>query len=309
VRRDDVREWGTGVFAEAESRWSPQVRTVVGARADGYVFDVQGDNTLNNGRRTAGILSPKASLIVTPHANLELYASGGFGFHSNDARGTTIAVDPASGAAATRVDPLVRSRGAEFGLRLAAVDGLRTTLSVWGLDLASELLFVGDAGATEPAAASRRTGITLANFYRPLPSVSIDADISFARARLQGVPQGESRIPGALENVIAAGLTWNAPAHSVFGAIRVRHFGAYPLIESNSQRARATTLINADAGVRLVRGLMLQATLLNVLNSRAADIQYFYPSRLPGEAAGGIDDVHFHPVEPRQLRASLGWAF
>ena len=309
VRADDVRQVGTGVFIESESRWTPQFRSVVGARADGYLFDVDGDRPENAGRRAAGIVSPKASLIFTPNSSSEFYVSGGFGFHSNDARGTTIRVDPATGDPAQRVDPLVRSRGGEVGLRVAPVQGLRTTLSVWALTLDSELLFVGDAGATEPTTESRRSGITLANFYRPTSSLSLDADVSFARARLVGVPSVESRIPGALENVVAAGITWSPAVGGLYGALRVRHFGAYPLAEDNGARAQSATLLNADAGIRLMRGVRLQATVLNVLNSRAADIQYFYASRLAGEPGSGVDDVHFHPVEPRQLRASLGWAF
>ncbi len=309
VRADDVTQWSTGVFVESESRWTSMFRSVLGARADGYRFAVDGDRRENAGRRLAGIVSPKASLILTPSATSEYYLSGGVGFHSNDARGTTIMVDPASGDPAARVNPLVRSRGAEVGARLAPVPGLRTTLSLWALALDSELLFVGDAGATEPTTASRRSGVTLANFYRPVPSLSLDLDVSLARARLRDVPANASRIPGALENVVAAGVTWTPPKGGLFGAVRVRHFGAYPLVEDNSARADRTTLVNADAGVRLPRGLRLQATLLNVLNSRGSDIQYFYASRLRGEASEGTSGVHVHPVEPRQVRASLGWAF
>jgi hypothetical protein len=86
----------------------------------------------------------------------------------------------------------------------------------------------------------------------------------------------------------------------------VRHFGAYPLLEDNSVRATAATLVNADAGF-LFTGLRLRVTALNLLNSRANDIQYYYPSRLRGEAGEGTSDVHFHPVEPRQVRVSLSW--
>jgi len=137
-----------------------------------------------------------------PTTSTELYLSGGFGFHSNDARGTTITVNPATGEPASRVDPLVRSRGAETGLRTSLLNGLRTTVSAWTLDLDSELLFVGDAGLTEPSSASRRRGITFANFYRPTRLLAIDADVSFARARFTGTPASESHIPGALENVV-----------------------------------------------------------------------------------------------------------
>ena len=308
VREDRVVESGTGLFVDAESRWKPWLRTVFGLRGDAYSFEVRSDRPENSGVRTAAIASPKASLILTPSAATELYLSGGFGFHSNDARGTTITVDPSTGDSVSRVDPLVRSRGAELGFRVTPWSGMRTTISVWQLSLDSELLFTGDGGSTEPSAASRRSGITLANFYRPVAPLSIDADFSLARARFTGVPNGENRIPGALERVLAAGASWN-PESGVFVALRLRHFGAYPLVETNGRRAGATTLINADGGYSLGSGARIQVSVLNLFDSHAYDIQYFYTSRLQGEPAGGIDDVHYHPIEPRQARASVQWAF
>jgi hypothetical protein len=305
VREDQVSETGTGVYVEAQSRWRPWLRTTLGVRGDAYTFDVTSDRTENSGRRSAAIASPKASLVFAPTATTELYLSGGLGFHSNDARGTTITVDPATGDPAQRVDPLVRSRGAEVGVRANPVPGWRSTLAVWALDLDSELLFVGDGGTTEPSDKSRRSGVTLASFYRPVPHLSLDADISFAHARFGGVEPGADHIPGALENVLAAGATW-AGKTGPFGVLRVRHFGSYPLVEDNSVRATATTLVNASVGYPL-GGMRVQASVLNLLDARASDIQYYYASRLPGEAPSGAADVHFHPVEPRQLRISLGW--
>ena len=307
VRQDDVTEWGSGVYVEAESRWRPWFRSIVGVRGDFYTFDVDANIPENSGHRTAAIASPKASLVFTPTAGTELYLSGGLSFHSNDARGTTITVDPETGEPADQVDPLVRSRGAEVGVRTTPLEGWRSTLSLWTLGLDSELLFVGDAGITEPSAASRRRGVTWANFYRPIPQLVLDLDVSFARARFDGVPDGEDHIPGALENVVAAGATWSTPGQGVFGAVRLRHFGSYPLIEDNSVRATATTLFNADIGYQLASGLRFQVSLLNLFDTRASDIQYYYASRLEGEPAEGINDVHFHPVEPRQVRAMLSW--
>jgi hypothetical protein len=49
--------------------------------------------------------------------------------------------------------------------------------------------------------------------------------------------------------------------------------------------------------------------VLNLLDSRDNDITYFYASRLPGEPAEGVDDIHFHPLEPRQLRVTVRYAF
>jgi outer membrane receptor protein involved in Fe transport len=307
VREDQVREWGSGLYLVAESRWRPWFRSVVGVRGDVYLFDVSGDIAANAGTRTAGIVSPKASLAFAPSPATELYLSGGLGFHSNDARGTTITIDPITGEPADRVDPLVRSRGAEIGLRATPVAGWRSTLALWALNLDSELVFIGDGGATEPSAASRRRGVTWANFYRPIPQVAIDFDVSVARARFDDVPAGEDHLPGALERVVAGGITLSSAPFGPFGALRLRHFGSYPLVGDNSVRATATTLLNADAGYRLASGIRLQISVLNLLNARHADIQYYYASRLQGEPAGGVDDVHFHPVEPRRVRAVLAW--
>ena len=306
VRQDDLTESGTGIYLEAESHWTQHVRSVLAVRADAYTFSVASDNTANSGVRTDAIASPKASLIYAPSDRVELYVSGGLGFHSNDARGTTITVDPSSGDKARRVDPLVRSRGTEVGVRATPLNGFRTTLSAWALELDSELLFVGDGGTTEPSDKSRRAGVTIANFYRPTDKLAIDADVSFARARFAHVASNATHIPGALENVVAAGVTWGAAARGPFGALRLRHFGSYPLVEDNSVRATATTLLNGDAGFQL-SSVRVQLSVLNLLNSRARDIQYFYASRLAGEPPGGVEDVHFHPVESRQLRLAVRW--
>ena len=42
---------------------------------------------------------------------------------------------------------------------------------------------------------------------------------------------------------------------------------------------------------------------------KASDIEYYYTSRLKGEPAAGIADVHFHPVEPRRVRLTLAADF
>jgi hypothetical protein len=304
VREDAVTESGNGLFVEAESRWRPWFRTTIGARGDAYWFDVTSDRAANSGRTSAGLLSPKASLVFSPSSASEVYVSGGLGFHSNDARGTTITMDPVSGAPAERVDPLVRSRGGEIGLR-ANAGTWRSTLAVWALDLDSELLFIGDGGATEPTDGSRRQGVTWANFHRPIPRLSLDADVSLARARFTGVTAGEDHVPGALERVISGGATWDSPS-GIFGALRLRHFGSYPLIEDNTVRATATTLLNASAGI-LFNEVRVELTVLNLLDRKANDIQYYYASRLPGEGVDGVQDIHFHPVEPRQLRLALRW--
>ena len=64
---------------------------------------------------TSGIASPKASFVFGPWHKTEYFVNDGYGFHSNDARGVTIKVDPKTGDAVDPATPLVRSTGAELG--------------------------------------------------------------------------------------------------------------------------------------------------------------------------------------------------
>jgi len=148
TRSDHIVETSLGVYAENSTRWTPWFRSVAGVRADTYRFRVNGDNAANAGTVTATIANPKLGLIFGPWVKTEFYVNGG-GFHSNDARGTTITVDPKSGSAVDKVTPLVRSRGFELGVRSVWLPGLQTSLSLYRLDFDSELVFVGDAGTTE----------------------------------------------------------------------------------------------------------------------------------------------------------------
>lgn len=307
VRDDTVHETSVGMYYQNQTQWLPKVRTVVGLRGDVFRFHVNSNLAVNSGEKAAAIFSPKLGLIVGPWAQTEFYLNGGFGFHSNDARGTTITVDPSTGDPAGRVDPLVRTRGAEIGVRSTWIPGLNSTLAFWYLHLGSELLFVGDAGITEPSRQSQRYGVEWANFYKVLSWLTLDVDLSYSRARfLQSDPAGQD-IPGAIALVIASGVAVNLPS-GVFGSLRARYFSPRPLIEDNSVRSKSTTVFNLEAGYKY-KNWLAQVDVLNLFNSQDHDIDYFYVSRLPGEPADGVADVHLHPVEPRTVRFSLAYTF
>src|SRR5690606_11943005 len=156
-----------------------------GIRADRYQFDVTADNPVNSGYGSDSLLSPKAGAILGPWLGTEVYLNAGAGFHSNDARGAVITVDPATGAPVERATPLVRAKGAEVGLRTSRLRGLHSTVSLWYLGLDSELLFAGDAGTTEAGGPSRRVGLEWTNDARLAPWLTVDADLAFSRARFR----------------------------------------------------------------------------------------------------------------------------
>ena len=115
-------------------------------------------------------------------------------------------------------------------------------------------------------------------------------------------------MPGALDRVISGGVTVE-PTRQVFGSIRLRHFGARPLIEDASVTSLPTTVWNGEIGYALSPQARLVVEAFNLFDATAPDIEYFYASRLPGEPDQGFEDVHTHPALPRSLRITLQLSF
>jgi hypothetical protein len=304
IREDAVKQASYAAFASVDTRWTSWLRSEIGARADFYDFDVDSSLAVNSGSASDSIVSPKLSLTFGPWRQTELFLNAGRGFHSNDARGTTITVDPNDGAIqARRVDALVRAKGSEIGVRSAPIRGLQLSASLWRLELDSELLFVGDGGTTEPSRPTRRSGLELGAYYAPFEWLIIDADLAFSKPRFTDDDSTGDRIPGAVERVASIGVALNH-SRGWFGGARLRYLGPAALIEDNSVRSKSTTLVNLEGGYRFSKRLSARMGLFNVFDSRGNDITYFYESQLPGEAAP-VADIHFHPVEPRTWRAGV----
>ena len=306
VREDEVDQLSVGLFYEGEFFITEAFRAILGLRNDYYLFDVESDLAANSGDEKDYLLSPKASLIYTLNEQLEFYLSGGFGFHSNDARGATITVDPVSGDQVDRVDPLVQSTGAEIGARFTWNDELNSSLALWWLELDSELLYVGDAGTTEPSIGSERYGVEIANYFRPFKWLTLDLDLAFTESELENGDE----IPGALSTVISSGVTAVSEI-GFFVSLRGRYFGPRYLVEDGSAESGSSLLFNLRTGYNVNEKLRIELDVLNLFDSNDDDITYYYESRLSelSEPAGGVADRHFHPIEPRSLRAAVTYRF
>jgi outer membrane receptor protein involved in Fe transport len=311
VRQDFVRETSGGVFAETEVAIAPWLKVLTGARYDHYFFNVVSDNPANSGRDDAGRISPKLSAVFGPWWRTEFFANFGLGFHSNDARGVTTTVDPKSGERVSKVTPLVGSQGEEIGVRTQIVPDVQASLALWRLDLDSELLFTGDAGTTEPSRASRRQGVELSARWQPMRWLLFDLDFAWSRARFT-TPDPDpavtgNHIPGAIETALSAGVTlhqlsaWTASAY-------VRYFGPRPLIEDDSVRSTASTIVNAQVSYDPTNAVRFTLDVYNLFNAQVDDIAYYYTSRLLTEAAP-VAGIHFHPAEKRSIRFTTAVRF
>ena len=302
VREDGVRQTLAGVYAENEIGWTPWLRSVVGLRADQLEARVVSHlQASNSGSASATRMSPKFSLVLGPWQKTAFYFNAGRGFHSNDARGVTAHVDPRSGQALEPVTAMAGSRGHEIGLQSHLIANLQTSLAIWQLALDSELVYVGDAGNTEAGRASRRTGIEWTQHWTPSSQFWLDGSLAWTRPRyVDGALAGAS-IPNAVQKLAHLSLTWrHAAAWS--GSLGVRYIGAAPLVEDNSVRSSSSVTANLRIQHTVSHDLDLALDVLNLTNRQNNDISYYYTSRLAGEPAAGVADVHVHPAEPRTLR-------
>jgi outer membrane receptor protein involved in Fe transport len=348
IRSDAVQEGSVGVFAQNTLHWTDWLRTNVGWRGDFYQTSVNSFFTpANSGNANAFIGSPKFGVVLGPFARTEFFINAGDGFHSNDARGVTITESPTNGSPLQASPFLVKTRGAEVGLRTKIIPKLESSISLFLLDSASEILFSGDAGDTEASRPSRRYGIEWTNDYRPLSWLSLEGDIAVTHARfrgddpdraalyasLAGFPAAQignapgNYIPGAPNVIASAGIRLGEKT-GWFSALRYRYFGPRPLTEDNAFVSPATGLLNGQLGYRFDNGWRVQLDAFNILNSRSDQITYAYGSLLKSDslfamcfpAAGaptapssvcqnGVMDRVLHPVEPLAIRLTIAGQF
>lgn len=309
TRVDAIDETSLAIFAQSDIQLTAKLRTHLGLRHDYLQVDVRSDLAPNSGDASDGMTNVKGGLSYSINDQLETYLNLGQGFHSNDARGATIVVDPVSGEMTDPVDLLSRSQGAEVGAKLFDSKRYSISASLWHLELDSELLFVGDAGNTEASRASERSGVEVASYFWFAQGWSVDTELAWTRSRFTGNEIEEGKyVDGSLPFVASAGISYAPAATGFHGALRYRHFAARVLDSFDQHQADATHVVNLGLGYRWQQW-SVGLDILNLFDSADHDIDYLYPSRLPGEADEGVEDLHFHPVEPRSLRLRLQASF
>ncbi len=332
-----VVESNGAVYFENNTKWNPVVRTVLGLRADAFTFDVKDkmlnpDNSCdinsdpfgcNTGSKNAKKFNPKLGVVLGPWARTAFFLNAAEGYHSNDARGVTRSGEDPNTPPAT---PLVRAKSGEVGVRSTPVSNWSTSLAVFLLKLENELVFTGDAGATEVNGATTRTGVEWSNMFRFTDWLSGDLNASFTRARFDSADPGGDDvgcgdgadagfpcanapnyigryIPNSPTGVLDAGLNMALPS-GFFGNLRARYFGQAPLVEDNSIKASAYTTFDLGVGYTQPKEWRIAVDVFNILDKKWNDITYYYATRLPGET-NTVPDYVVHSGVPRTIRATF----
>lgn len=310
----DVKEWIGSGYAQTGVHLTSWLRVNAGVRFDSINFDVVNNNPANTGKASDTLISPKGALVFGPWAKTEFFINAGQGFHSNDARGATQTIDPRSGDSVNPVTPLAPARGIDLGVRTAIIPKVQVAASLFRLRSDSELVYVGDAGTTEAFGSTERYGGELSIYWKPAKGLVVDGDVAYTSARFRdqqldedGNPIGK-RVPQAIQGVATLGVTYTSP-RGWDTAFRFRYFGPRPLTEDNSVKSASTTIVSVGAGYRVTPRFKISGQINNLFNSKDHDIDYFYTSRLQGEAPEGVDDIHFHPIEPINGRVTFSYSY
>ena len=308
IREDEVLQGSVALFSQSSFALTENWVMHLGGRYDLMRARVTSDIADNSGKASDGIFSLKGGLSYQISSNWQTYFNLGQGFHSNDARGATSTKIPQTDEAIEPVDFLVRSKGAELGLRYFDFTTFNASVALWHLDMDSELLYVGDAGTNEPSRASRRYGLEVAAYYWLNRSWSLDTEFAITHSRFTEDEEDEgNHIDGALPLVLSMGLIYKSD-NAWQTSLRLRHFGKRTLDSFNEERSASSTTLNVNMKYTFSKW-QISVDLLNILNSKASDIEYFYASRLNNESTEGVEDRHLHPMEPRTFRITASYAF
>jgi outer membrane receptor protein involved in Fe transport len=311
---DSILETQLGIYVENKVWWNDWFRTELGLRGDINRDQVKDDVPANGGVRVGELPSPKASMIFGPWDKTEFYVQGGYSFHSNDARSSAATVNPDGTSAGGLVPVLVPSYGYEVGVRSSIIPKLQSTLSLWWFHNKSELYFNGidqDTGIISTSQqATRRYGAEWTNYYTPVDWLTFDLDLADSAAHFvtpttaaEDPTPGGTEVDEAIHESLSGGVTVQA-GHGVSVTLRVRDFGPRPLVSDSSYSSASTTIVNLGLAYRMNERWRFTCDILNLLDRKDHDIDYFYESR---DTPGGpiFTGDHFHPVEPIEVRAGV----
>ena len=318
------------------------MRTTFGWRGDYFAASVNSVlQPANSGNSKAALGSPKFRMTIGPFDKTEFFVGAGEGFHSNDARSTTVTQVPGDPTTPEGASPfLVRSRAPRSGFapKPSQISTARSACSTIHQD--SELFFDGDTGDTTAGLPSQRTGVEFTNDYRLASWLHVDANLALSRARFIGYDTTQEALYQSLAGYPQAQIG-NAPGNYVynapwmvatggitlgektgwFSALRWRYISSRPLTEDGVFQSPPLNLINAGLGYRFDNGWRIQLDALNALNSTSDLATYAYGSLLTSDAmyalcnpvqkipaavcANGVMDYIYHPIEPLAFRVTL----
>ena len=292
------------LYAEADLVPAAWIHVRPALRADAFVWDVAdldpgtaGDPmATTRGRAATSIVSPKLSAEIHESEQMTFFANAGMGFHSNDARA----------AVSTKGEgALARAIGGELGARMKPHARARLSADVWYLRLASEQVWSGDNGGTEPSDPTRRFGLDLEGSFDATHWLSLDANVTWARSTLVA-NQGNGGALALAPRWMGSGGVSVHDKRS-FVSLRARGIADRPGNDDGSLTAKGYLLLDLVAGKKLGK-LDLELTIANLLDTQWREAQFAEESRVT-PTGDVMEQMHFTPGLPLTATLKAAYSF
>lgn len=180
-------------------------------------------------------------------------------------------------------------------------------MSLWGLNLESEFVYVGDEGVVEPSGKTRRLGIDFSGRYQFNDWLWADLDMNYSKGKFLDEPEDANRIPLAPVFASVGGVSLKIK-NGISGRLGYRFLDDRPANESNTVRAKGYFIMDAVINYKISR-FQFAITLQNILNNRNwNEAQFDTESRLQNETSS-VSELHFTPGTPFNAKLSFGIQF
>lgn len=290
--------------AGAAARWRPWPWLIVegGARVDGWRYAV--DDAINGrGDEAVWALSPRGRARASVGDWL-LFGAAGRGLRPPEARAVTRPPPVADAPVDTYRggEPAVTASDSfEVGARWSPTEAFAVTGAGFVIDIAREQIYDHVSATTVERGSTRRRGVELGVAGRPVPWLSVAADVTVVDAAfgdgrpLPGVPT----LLGRLDAGLAHPDGWLAG----LGAL---YLGRRPL--GDGAEAAAAAVFDVSAGYRWPR-VALELTVENVTDAVWREGEYRFASAWDRSAPRSeLPVIHGFAGAPRQVRLTLtGW--
>ncbi len=250
-----------------------------------------------SGSKQVPKVSPKLNLYYDASPNVQFFAHAGYGFHSNDARSVVLKGNQTN---------LPTALGYEAGSTFKLGKKILVNAALWGLDLESELVYVGDEAIVKITGATRRLGTDLSMRFQLTNILFADFDINYNHGRYINLPKGENYIPLAPSLTSTGGLSLKQ-TKGINAGLRYRYLNSRPANEDNSVKAIGYFLLDAVVNYTQPK-YQIGLSAENLLNTKWNQAQFDTESRLRNESQS-VSELHFTPGSPFFIKGSVSFFF
>ncbi len=200
----DIKEFGVGLFLQAQYKPLDFLKIVGGVRYDWFNFDVENRiRPQNSGSGDTSIVSPKIGFVITPMKNLNIFANKGLGFRTpfiremspTDRDYKNFTLKPA------KVDTW------DLGFNTFLCDKLHLSFDYFQTDMEREIRAVG--ADVLNIGQSKRDGYEIEARFYATDELSFYGSYSWVKGRIKNpAVASENRITNMPESYTIGGIEW-----------------------------------------------------------------------------------------------------